>query len=210
MHRPVSQLPGYCPECHALFPAPLSADGPTDVTFFDIPVRCARCEASGHIPADVREWIGQVAVAVRSVPAGARAPVAAALDACREEGLGPEACRERLRTLETDAPGLEDLFRRMDYQELGFAPLVAAAGVAVLRLADDEGETVEGLPREELVNRALDRTLEDFAIEPPPDRGPSESERRLAETGRNEPCPCGSGDKYKDCHWIEDQRESRG
>jgi hypothetical protein len=24
--------------------------------------------------------------------------------------------------------------------------------------------------------------------------------RRLAQIGRNEPCPCGSGKKYKDCH----------
>jgi len=24
--------------------------------------------------------------------------------------------------------------------------------------------------------------------------------------GRNDPCPCGSGKKYKKCHWLEDQR----
>ena len=23
----------------------------------------------------------------------------------------------------------------------------------------------------------------------------------MAKTGRNEPCPCGSGKKYKNCHW---------
>lgn len=27
--------------------------------------------------------------------------------------------------------------------------------------------------------------------------------------GRNEPCPCGSGLKYKKCHWGEDQRQAR-
>lgn len=29
------------------------------------------------------------------------------------------------------------------------------------------------------------------------------SPRRVAKIGRNEPCPCGSGTKYKDCHLSE-------
>lgn len=206
----MGQLPAYCPECHALFPAPLSAEGPTDVTFFDIPVRCARCEASGHIPANVREWIGQVAIAVRSVAKGERPPLLEALDDCRQEGHAPSACLERLGELASRPGGVADVFRRMEHQELDFAPLVAAAGVAALRLMDEEGRAAEELPREELVNWTMDRVLDDFAIEPPPDRGPTESERRLADTGRNEPCPCGSGKKYKDCHWMEDLQESRG
>lgn len=206
----MGQLPAYCPECHAIFPAPLSAEGPTDVTFFDIPVRCARCGESGHIPASVREWIGQIAVAVRSVGKKGRPPLRDALDACREEGMDPSECLERLRDLEARPGGVADVFRRLEHQELGFAPLLAAAGVAALHLMEEEGTVAEELPREELVNWTMDRMLEDFGIEPPPERGPSEEERRLADTGRNEPCPCGSGKKYKDCHWIEDQRESRG
>ncbi len=31
-----------------------------------------------------------------------------------------------------------------------------------------------------------------FSNTPPP--------RHVAKVGRNEPCPCGSGNKYKDCH----------
>jgi len=31
-----------------------------------------------------------------------------------------------------------------------------------------------------------------FSYKPPP--------RHVAKIGRNEPCPCGSGKKYKDCH----------
>lgn len=26
------------------------------------------------------------------------------------------------------------------------------------------------------------------------------------QVGRNDPCPCGSGKKYKRCHWAEDQK----
>jgi len=37
----------------------------------------------------------------------------------------------------------------------------------------------------------------------------SPAPRHIAKVGRNEPCPCGSGKKYKDCHekdgsaWLE-------
>jgi uncharacterized protein YecA (UPF0149 family) len=31
--------------------------------------------------------------------------------------------------------------------------------------------------------------------------------REIPKVGRNEPCPCGSGKKYKDCHGSSDQHE---
>ena len=30
-------------------------------------------------------------------------------------------------------------------------------------------------------------------------------DERLKTTGRNDHCPCGSGKKYKKCHWAEDE-----
>ncbi len=33
--------------------------------------------------------------------------------------------------------------------------------------------------------------------------------KRLKETGRNDPCPCGSGKKYKKCHQESDSASSR-
>jgi tetratricopeptide (TPR) repeat protein len=37
------------------------------------------------------------------------------------------------------------------------------------------------------------------------DASPDAAKERLAATGRNEPCPCGSGKKYKKCHLQEDE-----
>jgi hypothetical protein len=33
---------------------------------------------------------------------------------------------------------------------------------------------------------------------------------RLSSTGRNEPCPCGSGKKYKKCHMAADEAKRHG
>lgn len=30
----------------------------------------------------------------------------------------------------------------------------------------------------------------------------------MAKVGRNEPCPCGSGKKYKNCHWGKEEQLS--
>ncbi|MGF7073891.1 SEC-C metal-binding domain-containing protein [Mucilaginibacter sp. 3215] len=27
----------------------------------------------------------------------------------------------------------------------------------------------------------------------------------MSKAGRNDPCPCGSGKKYKNCHWGKDE-----
>jgi len=31
----------------------------------------------------------------------------------------------------------------------------------------------------------------------------------MAKVGRNDPCPCGSGKKYKNCHQLIEQQESK-
>ncbi|HEX4953666.1 MAG TPA: SEC-C metal-binding domain-containing protein [Thermoanaerobaculia bacterium] len=37
----------------------------------------------------------------------------------------------------------------------------------------------------------------------PKRRSPVTAPRQVARVGRNEPCPCGSGKKYKDCHFSQ-------
>ena len=37
----------------------------------------------------------------------------------------------------------------------------------------------------------------------------SDYDERLKNTGRNDPCPCGSGKKYKKCHLLKDEKALR-
>jgi uncharacterized protein YecA (UPF0149 family) len=39
---------------------------------------------------------------------------------------------------------------------------------------------------------------------------PEDSSIRARDLGRNEPCWCGSGKKYKKCHLAEDEKKMRG
>ncbi len=58
----------------------------------------------------------------------------------------------------------------------------------------------------------MEAFLEEEAVERAEPDVPEEvarARRRLDEAGRNDPCPCGSGEKYKDCHWVPDLRTTR-
>ncbi|MEO6186021.1 MAG: SEC-C metal-binding domain-containing protein, partial [Steroidobacteraceae bacterium] len=47
-----------------------------------------------------------------------------------------------------------------------------------------------------------DEPVPDFASLPPPDDSQGTFVRGERKVGRNEPCPCGSGRKYKQCHGL--------
>jgi hypothetical protein len=40
--------------------------------------------------------------------------------------------------------------------------------------------------------------------------GKAQLKRAVAKVGRNDPCPCGSGKKYKQCHMRQDQAKASG
>jgi len=43
---------------------------------------------------------------------------------------------------------------------------------------------------------------------PEPEPEPESVKRELPKIGRNDPCPCGSGKKYKSCHMKNDDGEA--
>ncbi|MBQ6471529.1 MAG: preprotein translocase subunit SecA [Victivallales bacterium] len=58
-------------------------------------------------------------------------------------------------------------------------------------------------PRQTVTNQQdFDSLLNESqsAASPPPGRGSTTIRRQEAKVGRNDPCPCGSGKKYKNCH----------
>ena len=54
-------------------------------------------------------------------------------------------------------------------------------------------EQKESDPKREQVAKAMFTNKDDSAVKEP-------VRRKTAKVGRNDPCPCGSGKKYKHCH----------
>jgi hypothetical protein len=79
----------------------------------------------------------------------------------------------------------------------GLGPFLARPEVILLRMTADLPE--EGTTRlHDLLERGADGALPDGAL--PPTLSTPAPIRVAPKPGRNEPCPCGSGKKYKKCH----------
>ncbi len=144
-----------------------------------------------------------------------------------EAGLPPERAEELLDELEAacrEADSREDavldaLDRVPELGRLagslpGEGPEQMAAAVRLARAAAAvTADAEEGSAPEELAERVLAEAYDRYAPERSREEraGPAaRAEARLDAAGRNDPCPCGSGRKYKRCHWMEDREAARG
>jgi len=107
----------------------------------------------------------------------------------------------------------------LEIAEAPHDPVAEAATWAAWRIAERRPEVIPQL--EELVPPDPELTVEDFCCVPPYDEqvwdedealefnSAEPSRSRPARPGRNDPCWCGSGKKYKKCHLAEDERRER-
>lgn len=208
------RLPAACPSCGALYPSPLRARGTDADTAFEVPVPCPACGSGGRVPAEVlRRLVGLVATLEETAPEEER--LEAFLDGvervCEEADEREDAVLDALRV----DPGLGRLAGGLPggNPELmaAFLPLVRRLGAAVRRSPPSEASADE--PALAVVEGVLEELYEARAVERE-EAGEAEevvrARRRLDRAGRNDRCPCGSGEKYKDCHWVEDLRLTRG
>lgn len=222
------RLPAACTECEIVYPSPLRADRPDGDNAFAVPAPCPDCGSGGRVPAEVLQRLTGAVEVLRGLEMEAAELEAALSDAaelCRAADSREDAVLDVLGQvprigrlaglLPGETPARMAVFTRVVAalaEELRRGPAAGSADGA------DEGDTAaeEGAPEEpalEVVSRALEGLYERRV---PAETGPPDKEdevevarRRLRETGRNDPCPCGSGEKYKACHWVEDQRTTR-
>ena len=205
------RLPALCTECGAVYPSPLRARGEDADVAFGVPVRCPGCGAGGRVPPEVMQRTRAVIEVLRELrpePARAASGLDAMEEAFRTAATREDAVLDALRS----SPELGRLAGSIPGEDPGqMATAVRLARLAVELIAEEGSD--DGASTAELAERLLDEAYERWAPERP-DRGeetPADRARkRLEAAGRNDPCPCGSGDKYKSCHWVEDLRTSRG
>ncbi len=230
------RLPAVCTECEIVYPSPLRAERPDGDNAFAVPVPCPACGSGGRVPAEVLRRLTETVDVLRGLGTGPD-ELAADLEeiaaVCREVDGREEAVLEVLRRvpragrlaglLPGETPSQMAVFTRVVRElarETAEQPPDDAAE-AEAPSADAEGGPSEGAgaadgpedgpePAMEIVDRALAVLYERAAPEAsePPDEE-ERARRRLRDNGRNDPCPCGSGEKYKACHWVEDQRTTR-
>lgn len=220
-------LPAFCRSCDAVYPSPLRAERPGEENRFEVPLPCPRCGEEGRVPPAL---LRSTAAAVehvrragrRSGEEGAAHPADLLAD-LRSRVAGSLSRLELARRLGEEAPGLADALPGEVGPDDEVRPYLRlwAEAAALLREADGGEEGPGRSPADGeggggeagIAARAVERLLERVGEAAAPDEVSKETARarsRLRSAGRNDPCPCGSGEKYKECHWRADLETTRG
>jgi mRNA-degrading endonuclease RelE of RelBE toxin-antitoxin system len=162
----------------------------------------------GHIEGNVVEAILEVVRGEKMTPAkSAHALLAAALW-CRHRELEVPAgvvTEARILGRRMNKPEIQFILFGIAYEVNDEGLWEVLGKPAGAELEEDVGES-----RRQILSFMTNPVLESLPREPPPVVHSGFTVRRaVAKVGRNDPCPCGSGKKYKKCCHSKDQKRLR-
>jgi uncharacterized protein YecA (UPF0149 family) len=156
---------------------------------------CPRCGGMGHVPDGVFNFVGST-IEILSAPERTIDELQRFASILREAQKTSQTKEEVAAKVERDVPALSGLIKLLpeNRAELyGFLAVVLAA----IQLLTQPSESSKANSPQVTVN--VTQVIEQ-AVAPqskPAAQARPEPSRKV---GRNEPCPCGSGEKYKKCH----------
>jgi hypothetical protein len=187
-------VPAFCDTCGAVFNSGIVAENAKSITLVGNRAGpCPVCGGMGHIPDGVFNFVGNtieiLSAPQRSVDELTR--LAKILRDAREKKETPEAVAQKIREELPALSGLADLLPRTRAELYAFLALI----VAVITLISQSGGS-----ENKSTNVTVNQTINQVFIETEKTaKPPQQQEQSPKKVGRNEPCPCGSGKKYKKC-----------
>lgn len=196
----MSNVPVICDNCGLFFAARNLIDAPgSTVTFQNSGYGpCPRCGAMGRIPDGTYAFIGDITHLLRAPQRTQRE--LQILTGIFENAQKRQANKDDIkRKVEQEVPQLAaiaDLLPRNRAELYAFIALV----IATLQLLLSTPGNLQSIniDSDVVINIATSQQARPSEIQV---GQPAEnSTRKVVKVGRNEPCPCGSGKKYKKCH----------
>jgi hypothetical protein len=185
-------IPAFCDTCGAVFRSGIVAENATNLTLVGNRAGpCPVCRGMGHIPDGVFNFVGST-IEILSAPQRTideLSRLAKILREAREKKEAPEEVAQRIRDELPDLAGLANRLPRTRTELYAFLTLI----VAVISLLSQIGGGANTT-----TNVTVNQTIEQVYIETEKSAKPKQGQS-TKKVGRNEPCPCGSGKKYKNC-----------
>ncbi|WBL15757.1 SEC-C metal-binding domain-containing protein [Sutcliffiella sp. NC1] len=205
-------MPAFCDYCGTMFSSGIYVEN-THVSFSGNKVGpCPNCGKTGHVPDGVFNFVGNT-IEILKAPDRTIFELnrfTEILRMVKEEKLAPSQMKERV---ERETPTLTPLLsllpetREEKREDFKFAiQLLLTIIIAIITLSSHSNEVKECVTINQNieVNQVINQLYESNNIVnnttiinlPETNTVPVKS----VKIGRNEPCPCGSGKKYKKCH----------
>jgi hypothetical protein len=151
----------------------------------------------GHVPDGVFNFVGNT-IEILSAPqrtVDELSRLAKILREAREKKQGPEAVAQTIRKELPELSGLADLLPKTRAELYAFLALIVAV-VALLTQSLGGGGKATNITVNQTINQVF---METEKAAKPQEKTARTPKQAMPKVGRNDPCPCGSGKKYKKC-----------
>jgi hypothetical protein len=159
-----------------------------------VPENCPKCGGTGHMVAGVYNVVGDTLELLqgpeRTVSELER--LAQILREARQRNASAEEVKETIQQEVPNLSRLADLLPRTRGELYAFLALVLTAIQLIIGTVSAQGVNIQDVDVD--INQLVGITVE----QQQPTTQPRSQD--IPKVGRNEPCPCGSGKKYKKCH----------
>lgn len=191
-------IPAFCDSCGAIFNSGIVADNAMSITLAGNRAGpCPVCGSAGHIPDGVFNFVGNT-IKILSAPQRTideLTHLAKILREAREKKEAPKEVAQRIRKELPELSRLADLLPQTRAELYAFLALI----VAVITLLSQ----CAGTP-DKSTSITINQTINQVFIETgksakPPEKKSQSPQKATPRVERNDPCPCGSGKKYKEC-----------
>lgn len=187
------RVPAVCDNCGAIFPSTYEVNNSTNITFSGCASGpCPACGHMGHIPDGVYNFIGNT-IELLSGPARTVAELqrlAAILKNAKEKQSSHQEISKEIDKELPELSSLKDILPKTRTELYAFIAIV----ISVIALLANQPQSKE--PQKIEVNNVINNIYQQLP-QTPETKNPIQ--KKSKKVGRNEPCPCGSGKKYKKC-----------
>lgn len=192
------QLPAFCDSCGTAFPSGFAIGGGGTATFIgNKSGPCPACGSMGSVPDGVFSAAGNI-IRLLSGPQKTIEQLqrlASVISEARTTVSEPNKAVERIKQEAPELSSIVDVLPKTRMELYAFLTILLMAIATVIAAA---AQYKDHSPSEVEVQKMIEETIERSFRE----RGEAKKQqphRAAPKPGRNDPCPCGSGKKYKKC-----------
>ena len=184
-------IPAICNSCGTLFPSGMFLENCRDMSLSGCTAGpCPRCGSQGHIPDGIYNVTGNI-IELLSGPGStieALTRLKEKLTRIRDRTSNQNEIRSQVEEVLSEHEGLKNYIPKNGSELAAYIAVI----VSIIALILNYGfKNKDKIGPDNVINQInIDQTINIQAS----------TERVIPKVGRTEPCPCGSGLKYKKCH----------
>ena len=191
-------IPAICDSCGAVFPSGIAASG---IVRGNKSGPCPACGGMGSVPDGTYQTVGNV-IRLLAGPQKTVNQLRSLVAVITEAQKVVEKPGEVVKKIKNEAPELSSIVDALPKTRIELYAFLSLIIFAIATLIAAVNSFKNKGPTEEEVQGLIEKSIERAFKENPSTEKP-QSNRSKPKTGRNEPCHCGSGKKYKKCCWLQ-------